>query len=125
MHWKLLNIFCCFYIELSAAAKKKLDEISGSWNIFQSSIIDEPRIRKKSRKYEEGTQEEDAEISKKSKKLDVEVKEIPQKNHIQEKESATKKSKKKLWKIKKIQKTKKKMILKVTNDIKFTNIKAR
>ena len=108
MHWKLLNIFCCFYIELSAAAKKKLDEISGSWNIFQSSIIDEPRIRKKSRKYEEGTQEEDAEISKKSKKLDVEVKEIPQKNHIQEKESATKKSKKKLWKIKKIQKTKKK-----------------
>ena len=38
--------------------------MGGSWNIFQSNIIDEPRIRKKSRNFEEGTEEEDAEISK-------------------------------------------------------------
>ena len=70
--------------------------MGGSWNIFQSSIIHEPQIRKKSTKSAEGTQEEDTEISKKSKKFDVEVKEMPQKNDIQEKENATKKSKKKL-----------------------------
>ena len=70
--------------------------MGGSWNIFQSSIIHEPQIRKKSTKSAEGPQEEDTEISKKSKKFDVEVKEMPQKNDIQEKENATKKSKKKL-----------------------------
>ena len=37
MHWKLLNTFYSFYYIKSG----------GSWNIFQSSIIDEPRIRKK------------------------------------------------------------------------------
>ena len=35
--------------------------MGGSWSIFQSSIIDEP-YEKKSRKFEEGTEEEDAEI---------------------------------------------------------------
>ena len=38
--------------------------MGGSWNIFQSNIIDEPQIREKSRNFEEGTEEEDAEISK-------------------------------------------------------------
>ena len=61
--------------------------MGGSWNIFQSGITDEPRIRKKSRKFEEGTEEEDAEISKKSQKLGVEVKEMSQKNDIEEKEN--------------------------------------
>ena len=81
--------------------------MGGSWNIFQSNIIDEPRIRKKSRNFEEGTEEEDAEISKN----DIEEKEntkISQKNGIEEKENTTKKSKKLLLKIKKIQKSRKK-----------------
>ena len=79
--------------------------MGGSWNIFQSNIIDEPRIRKKSRNFEEGTEEEDAEISKN----DIEEKEntkISQKNGIEEKENTTKKSKKLF--LKKIQKSHKK-----------------
>ena len=80
--------------------------MGGSWNIFQRNIIDEPRIRKKSRNFEEGSEEEDAEISKN----DIEEKENTKisQNNIQEKENTTKKSKKLLLKIKKIQKSRKK-----------------
>ena len=68
--------------------------MGGSWNIFQSSIIHEPQIRKKSTKSAEGTQEEDTEISKKSKKFDVEVKEMPQKMIFKRKKMQQKSPKK-------------------------------
>ena len=119
MHWKLLSTFYSFYyIELSAADKKKLNEMSGSWNIFQSSIIDEARIRKiwgrnrgrRCRNF------------KTSQKLDVEVKEMSQKMIFKKKE-IQQQSQKNVIKDKENTKKQQKMILKViTKNIKTKRI---
>ena len=47
LHWKLLNtLYCFYYIDPTAAGKENLDEMGGSWNFFQSSIVDESRQKK-------------------------------------------------------------------------------